>query len=326
MRLPKVPTFPEKHQEFFYDIRVQQMQFPLSYSACKILHQMQFSQFRFASVHKQYLIFCGKVPEALENRYPGTANSFLTYCFYDHANGLSCFLLATTIFNEGNLTIVSDTPPDMPVILPADDLAEKDCTPVRRGVFDLSRYSFAEAEAEKLDPTQRSAEKIYLSRVCGVCLHHHGRSGWRTCPAFPEKIPDEIWNAETDPKVPCGARINFVPKNPRLFLEVFDAGSGRVVYRYEASGDPLCPVNVCESSDLGEPILAAFREMMTDWHTHVAEPVKELLHCTADDGAFIAELAAINVAMTINKQSGREVYRIIDEFPEYPNPKKVMNS
>ena len=56
---------------------------------------------------------------------------------------------------------------------------------------------------------------------------------------------------------------------------------------------------------------------MDDWYSHLAEPTKEALHCTEHDGAFIRELSAINVVMTINKQTGREVYRIIDEFPEF---------
>jgi hypothetical protein len=57
--------------------------------------------------------------------------------------------------------------------------------------------------------------------------------------------------------------------------------------------------------------------MMDDWYSHLVEFTKEFLHCADDDGAFIRELAAINVVMTINKRIGREVYRIIDEFPEY---------
>ncbi|MDU9377019.1 hypothetical protein McpSp1_16630 [Methanocorpusculaceae archaeon Sp1] len=280
---------------------------------------MQFSQFRFASVHKKYLIVEGDVPNTCGYEYPGDGNSFLAYCFYDTVKGLSCFVLGTTIFADQKLTFVSETPEDSLVTLDGCDLAERECTPLRSDVFDLSRFSYIEAEAEKRDPSPKTVEKILLSRLCGICIHHHGRNGWRTCPAFSTKIPDEIWNAEADPKVPCSEGIGFVQKEPQLFLEVIDAASGKVVYRYEAVGDPLHPREIYESSDLGESILAAFKDMMDDWYAHVSEPMKELLHCKTSDGAFVAELSAINVAMTINKQMGREVYRIIDEFPEYPD-------
>ncbi|MDV0443430.1 hypothetical protein [Methanorbis rubei] len=280
---------------------------------------MQFSQFRFASVHKKYLIVMGSVPNTCGHEYPKEGNSFLAYCFYDSAKGLSCFVLGTTIFADGNLTFLSNTPEDSLITLDGCELAERDCIPLRSDVFDLSGFSYIEAEAERCDPSPKTVEKIHLSRVCGICIHHNGRCGWRTCPAFLEHIPDEIWNAEADPKVPCGADIRFIPKERRLFLEIVDAASGKAVYRYEATGNPLCPTEICESSDLGGSILTAFQDMMRSWYSHVSEPMKEFLHCTAEDGAFVAELSAINVAMTINKQMGREVYRIIDEFPEYPS-------
>ena len=276
---------------------------------------MQFARFRFATLHKQYLLFDGPVPG--QCKPPASANSFLAYCYHDQTRGLTCLLLGTTHLADGSLAIITETPADDPVLLTADQLAEIPCTPIRRGVFDLSRFVWAEALADKIDPLPQENDTILLSRICGICVHHRGRHGWRTCPAFPDGIPAELWNAETDPKIPCGAGIGFVRKEPRLFLEVFDAASGKVLYRYEAKGNPLRPEQVRESSDVSASALAAFRNMMNDWHTHLADPVKELLHCTDSDGAFITELAAINVVMTINKQTGREVYRIIDEFPEY---------
>lgn len=278
---------------------------------------MQFARFRFATLHKQYLLFDGPVPGGY-NIPDRTTNSFLTYCYYDETKGLSCLLLATTTFADGVLTIVTKMPADTPFLLTADQIAELSCTPVRRGVFDFSCFSWAETLAEQIDPVPQENDIILLSRICGMCVHHLGRNGWRTCPAFPNGIPAELWNAETDPKIPCGAGVGFVQKEPRLFLEVFDAASGKVLYRYEAQGNPCCPENVRESSDFSASGFATFREMMNDWHAHLAEPMKELLHCADNDGAFIKELAAINVVMTINKQTGREVYRIIDEFPEYP--------
>ena len=90
-----------------------------------------------------------------------------------------------------------------------------------------------------------------------------------------------------------------------------------MIFRYEGRGDPRCPEQVRESSDISASALATFQGMMDDWYSHLAEPTKEALHCTEHDGAFIRELSAINVVMTINKQTGREVYRIIDEFPEF---------
>lgn len=276
---------------------------------------MQFARFRFATLHKQYLLFDGPVPG--QCKPPASANSFLAYCYHDQTRGLTCLLLGTTHLADGSLAIITETPADDPVLLTADLLADIPCTPIRRGVFDLSRFVWAEALADKIDPLPQENDTILLSRICGICVHHRGRHGWRTCPAFPDGIPAELWNAETDPKIPCGAGIGFVRKEPRLFLEVFDAASGKVLYRYEAKGNPLRPEQVRESSDVSASALAAFRNMMNDWHTHLADPVKELLHCTDSDGAFITELAAINVVMTINKQTGREVYRIIDEFPEY---------
>ncbi|MDR0980907.1 MAG: hypothetical protein LBL85_03905 [Methanocalculaceae archaeon] len=277
---------------------------------------MQFARFRFATLHKQYLLFDGPVPG--QHSTPATAaNSFLAYCYHDQTKGLPCLLLGTTRFADSSLTIITETPANDPVLLTEDLLAEIHCTPVRRGVFDLSRFIWAEALADRIDLISQENDTSLLSRICGVCVHHRGRSGWRTCPAIPDGIPAELWNAETDPKIPCGKEIGFVQKEPRLFLEVFDATSGKVIYRYEAEGDPRCPEHVRESSDISISALAAFRDMMEDWHTHLAEPVKELLHCADSDGAFIKELAAINVVMTINKQTGRELYRIIDEFPEY---------
>ncbi|MDE2443750.1 MAG: hypothetical protein O0X49_05145 [Methanocorpusculum sp.] len=277
---------------------------------------MQFARFRFATLHKQYLLFDGPVP-GHRNAPDSAANSFLAYCYYDGTGGLTCLLLTRTLFADGNLTILTETPADAPALLTADLLAEIHCIPIRRGVFDFSRFAWAETLAEQIDPVPQKNDTILLSRICGVCVHHFGRSGWRTCPAFPNGIPAELWNAETDPKIPCGAGIGFVQKELRLFLEVFDAASGKVLYRYEAEGNPRCPEQVRESSDLSASALTTFRNMMDDWHAHLAEPMKELLHCTERDGAFIKELAAINVVMTINKQTGREVYRIIDEFPEY---------
>lgn len=282
---------------------------------------MQFGQFRFATLHKQYLLFSGPVPDSCADRYECGYTDFLAYSYYEE-HGLSCILLATATLQNGTLGIVTDALEKPPVILRHDELRERTCIPLRRGIFDFSRYAYVEQLAEQRDPSPPSNEPVFLSRLCGVCRHHRGRSGWKTCDAFPGGIPPEVWNAETDPHLPCGAGIWFSPKEPRLFLEVFDARSGRVVYRYEADGDPFCPDSIQESSDLGAGILTTFQEMMQDWHAQTSEPMKQLLHCTGSDGAFIAELAAINVVMTVNRQAGREVYRIVDKFPEYTPHKK----
>ena len=300
--------FPEKYHPY------------LSVPVLNLLHQMQFARFRFATLHKQYLLFDGRVPAPYPAAGLTDANSFLACCCYDPARGLICILLAETRINEGSITCLAPAPQDKPVILTGTQLAERTCTPVRRSALDTSPFAWAETAAETIDPSPQTNDTILLSRICGICTHHRGRNGWRSCPAFPDRIPDELWNAETDPKIPCGQGIGFVPKEPRLFLEIFDPVSGRVIYRYEADGDPRNPEHIRETSDYSPAALTTFQNMMHDWHTHLAGPVKEYLHCAEGDGAFITELSAINVAMTINRQEGREVYRIIDEFPEYPLP------
>lgn len=281
---------------------------------------MHFARFRFATLHKQYLLFDGTITRHCNTPHTD-ANSFLAYCYYDKDKGLICLLLATTTFVGDRLNIVAETPKNTPIILNTDQISRRNCTPIRRDAYNLSRFvshfAWAESLAEQIDPIPQKNDIIHLSKICGVCIHHFGRNGWQTCPAFPNGIPSELWNAETDPKIPCGAGIRFVQKTPRLFLEVFDAISGKVLYRYEAEGNPHRPKNVQESSDFSAATLATFQDMLNNWHAHLARPVKELLHCTNNDGAFIKELAAINVVMTINKQAGQEVYRIIDEFPEY---------
>ena len=277
---------------------------------------MEFGSFRFATVHKQYLLFCGPAPQECGTSGPN-ANGFLAYCWYEPPQGLVCLILAETVFENGDLTVVREMSRDAPVIVPADRLSAFSCTPIRRGVFDFSRFFWAEELADKADPVPPESSRVPLSRICGLCVHHFGRSGWQRCPAFPEGIPTELWNAETDPLVPCGNGLRFSEKKRRLFLEVFDAATGRVIFRYEGRGDPRCPEQVRESSDISASALAAFQGMMDDWYSHLAEPTKEALHCTEHDGAFIRELSAINVVMTINKRTGREVYRIIDEFPEF---------
>ena len=277
---------------------------------------MEFGSFRFATVHKQYLLFCGPAPQECGTSGPN-ANGFLAYCWYEPPQGLVCLILAETVFENGDLTVVREMSRDAPVIVPADRLSAFSCTPIRRGVFDFSRFFWAEELADKADPVPPESSRVPLSRICGMCVHHFGRSGWQRCPAFPEGIPTELWNAETDPLVPCGNGLRFSEKKRRLFLEVFDAATGRVIFRYEGRGDPRCPELIRESSDISASALATFQGMMDDWYSHLAEPTKEALHCTEHDGAFIRELSAINVVMTINKQTGREVYRIIDEFPEF---------
>ncbi|HJK03693.1 MAG TPA: hypothetical protein O0Y09_00420 [Methanocorpusculum sp.] len=277
---------------------------------------MEFGSFRFATVHKQYLLFCGPAPQECGTPGPN-ANGFLAYCWYEPPQGLVCLILAETFFENGDLTVVREISRDAPVIVSADRLSACSSTPVRRGVFDFSRFSWAEELADKADPAPPESSRVPLSRICGMCVHHFGRSGWQRCPAFPEGIPTELWNAETDPLIPCGKGLRFSEKKRRLFLEVFDAATGRVIFRYEGRGDPRCPEQVRESSDISASALATFQGIMDDWYSHLAEPTKEALHCTEHDGAFIRELSAINVVMTINKQTGREVYRIIDEFPEF---------
>lgn len=277
---------------------------------------MEFGSFRFATVHKQYLLFCGPAPQECGTPGPN-ANGFLAYCWYEPPQGLVCLILAETFFENGDLTVVREISRDAPVIVSADRLSACSSTPVRRGVFDFSRFAWAEELADKADPAPPENSRVPLSRICGMCVHHFGRFGWQRCPAFPEGIPTELWNAETDPLIPCGKGLRFSEKKRRLFLEVFDAATGRVIFRYEGRGDPRCPEQVRESSDISASALATFQGMMDDWYSHLAEPTKEALHCTEHDGAFIRELSAINVVMTINKQTGREVYRIIDEFPEF---------
>jgi hypothetical protein len=53
---------------------------------------------------------------------------------------------------------------------------------------------------------------IHEPPVCLLCRHYH-RSGFRTCDAFPERIPDEIWvyvNPHTQP-IPGDHGIHFEP-------------------------------------------------------------------------------------------------------------------
>lgn len=285
---------------------------------------MQFGQFRFATLHKQYLIFTGPVPTSCADRYGSGYTHFLAYSYYED-RGLSCILLATVVFQNETLSIVTDTPEKTPVIISPDELRERTCIPLRRGIFDLSRYAYAEQLAEQRDPSPISNKPVFLSRLCGVCKHHRGRSGWKTCDAFPGGIPPELWNAETDPQLPCSAGIRFSPKEPRLFLEVFDTSSGRVVYRYEADGDPINPDAVRKSSDLGASILTTFREMMQDWHAKTSEPTKQLLHCARSDGAFIAGTCS-NQRGDDHQPSGRPgVLPDCGRVPRVPHVKNKKN-
>ena len=100
--------------------------------------------------------------------------------------GLVCLILAETVFENGDLTVVREMSRDAPVIVPADRLSAFSCTPIRRGVFDFSRFFWAEELADKADPVPPESSRVPLSRICGLCVHHFGRSGWQRCPAFPD--------------------------------------------------------------------------------------------------------------------------------------------
>ena len=280
---------------------------------------MKYREFRFDTLHKQYLYFPGEVPLPGQfNQQP--SDGFLAYCFSDENAELICLLLGTVRFRTNCITPVCTRPAAEPVCIPSSALAERTCMPLRRDAFDLSTYAWAETIADDRDPQPKSDRPVPLSKICGVCTHHHGRFGWQTCDAFPEHIPVDIWNAELLPLVPCRENIGFCAKPPRLFIEAFDAASGRVIYRYSAEGDPLHPQKIQETSDLSDASLQTFRRMMQDWRAHLPDQMKEVLHCRDEDGAFAAELSVINVVMTINRMTGRDVYRIIDEFPDYPEP------
>ena len=94
---------------------------------------MEFGSFRFATVHKQYLLFCGPAPQECGTSGPN-ANGFLAYCWYEPPQGLVCLILAETFFENGDLTVVREISRDAPVIIPADRLSAFSCTPIRRGV------------------------------------------------------------------------------------------------------------------------------------------------------------------------------------------------
>ncbi len=280
---------------------------------------MKYREFRFDTLHKQYLYFPGEVPLPSYTG-PEPSDGFLAYCFSDQDAGLSCILLGTVRFQNNRITPVHTRSEAEPVLIPSSALEERTCIPLRKDAFDLNSYAWAEKLADDRDPVPKSDRPVPLSKICGVCIHHHGRFGWQQCDAFPEKIPADIWNAELIPPVPCRESIGFCAKPPRLLIEAFDAATGRVVYRYSAEDDPLHPQKIQETSDLGDASLETFRRMMQDWQTHLPDQMKEVLHCRDEDGAFAAELAVINVVMTINRMTGRDVYRIIDEFPDYPEP------
>jgi len=37
-----------------------------------------------------------------------------------------------------------------------------------------------------------------FSSICSLCERFKKRTEWRTCPAFPDKIPDAIWEGDND--------------------------------------------------------------------------------------------------------------------------------
>lgn len=43
---------------------------------------------------------------------------------------------------------------------------------------------------------ENRADRIVISPTCTFCKHEHKKR--RTCDAFPEKIPDEIWDGTND--------------------------------------------------------------------------------------------------------------------------------
>ncbi len=57
--------------------------------------------------------------------------------------------------------------------------------------------------------------------LCYDCVYYHAVNA-RTCDAFPEKIPSEIWNGvfKHDKPYPGDHDIQFKPKFPKEFLSV----------------------------------------------------------------------------------------------------------
>ena len=50
---------------------------------------------------------------------------------------------------------------------------------------------------DELEKLLAEDELPLISFICGYCKHQHDRP-WKTCDAFPDKIPDQIWLGEND--------------------------------------------------------------------------------------------------------------------------------
>ncbi|HJJ99138.1 MAG TPA: hypothetical protein O0X23_02860 [Methanocorpusculum sp.] len=169
--------------------------------------------------------------------FSASTSSILAYCYHDQTKDLPCILLGTARFTESSLCNHHRNTCERPVLLTEDLLAETHCIPVRHCVFDLPRFTWAEALADRIDPVPQEKNTILLSKICGVCVHHIGRHGPDLSCLFRRQSCGTLERRDRSDDSLQGIS-DFSGERRGIFLEVFETLSGKVLCHYEVKGNP----------------------------------------------------------------------------------------
>ena len=126
----------------------------------------------------------------------------------------------------------------------------------------------------------------FMSPVCGY-RKHADRRGEQRCAAFPEGVADEIWEGENDHTAPFpddnGIQFEFADDMAVALAQRWSAALGkqgatrvdkcRVSYQGQSDrelfGDVTALIADGRQSEVPPPVLAAYRETMTNYEREV---------------------------------------------------------